>query len=540
MQQASTLKLFRHAVFRNLWSATLFSNLGGFIQAVGAGWLMTLISSSHSMVGLVQSAMTLPLVIFSLMAGALADSLNRRQIMLFAQIVMMFISINLTILSYMNLVTPWLLLCFTFLIGCGSAFYNPAWQATMGDIVSKENISAAVSLNSVGFNLMRSIGPAIGGVIVATLGGFAAFLLNAISYIPLIITLFLWKPNYRHDALPREKLLGAVADGLRYVALSPNLLSIMTRALFFGIGAISILALLPIVARDILGGGALLYGTLLGCFGIGAIIAGVINAHVRHYCSSETIIASAFIGLSFSCLVLAMSHSVVLSHLVLFPAGLCWVLALSLFNTSVQLSIPRWVVARALSLYQTASFGGMAVGSAVWGVLADAYSPTAALNICALFLIFGAALGVKFKIQEIPQIDLDPLDQFREPELLLNLKAQSGPIMIMIHYQIDEHDLEEFLEVMTRRRHIRRRDGARQWVLLRDLERPECWTEAYHVPTWVDYLRHNHRCTKADAEVNKCLNRLNRSLNGIEVRRMIERQTIPQVGEMHLKSSADQ
>ncbi|WP_336278801.1 MFS transporter [Bartonella sp. CB175] len=539
MQSISTLKLFSNSTFRNLWSATLVSNLGGLIQTVGAGWLMELISSSHSMVGLVQSATVLPLFMFSLMAGALADNFNRRKIMLCSQIILMILSLSLVILSYIGFITPGLLLCFTFLIGCGNAFYNPSWQATMGDIVSRENIPAAVSLNSVGFNSMRSIGPAIGGFIIATLGATAAFLFNAVSYILLICALFFWKPNYKNNTLPRERFLGAVADGLRYVMMSPNLLSIMVRAFLFGVGAISILALLPIVAHNIFKGSALLYGTLLGCFGLGAIVAGVINSRIRRYFSSEKIIISAFIGFAVSCFFLAFSRSLIVSHIVLFPAGLCWVLALSLFNTSVQLSTPRWVVARTLALYQTASFGGMAIGSAIWGALADGYSPSVALSACALFLVFGALVGIKFKIQEIPQIDLDPLDHFREPELLLDLKARSGPIMIMIDYQIHENDLEEFLKVMTRRRHIRLRDGARQWVLLRNLERPECWTEAYHMPTWVDYLRHNHRRTKADAEVNKHLHRLNCDPNGIRVHRMIERQTIPQVNEMHLKPSAN-
>ncbi|WP_455478786.1 MFS transporter [Bartonella sp. B10] len=539
MQSISILKLFHNSTFRNLWSATLVSNLGGLIQAIGVGWLMALISSSHSMVGFVQSATTLPLVILSLMAGALADNFNRRQIMLYAQIMTMIVSINLVILSYMEFLTPLILLFLAFLIGCGNAFYNPSWQATIGDIVSRENIPAAVNLNSVGFNLMRSIGPAIGGIVIAVFGITAAFLFNVISYIPLIVALFLWKPSYKHNILPRERLFGAVADGLRYVIMSPNLLNIMVRAFLFGIGAISILALLPVIVHKILGGSAILYGTLLGCFGLGAITAGFINAYVRHYFSSEMVISGAFIGFACSCFFLAISRSLIISHLVLFPAGLCWVLALSLFNTSVQLSTPRWVVARALALYQTASYGGMAIGSAIWGILADGYSPTIALSVCAVFLVFGALIGIKLKVHEIPQIDLDPLDHFREPELLLDLKARSGPIMIMIDYQIHENDLEEFLKVMTRRRHIRLRDGARQWVLLRDLEKPECWTEAYHMPTWVDYLRHNHRRTKADAEVNRHLQNLNYAPNGIRVHRMIERQTIPQINEMHLKSSSD-
>lgn len=536
-QKSSTLAPFKSAAFRSLWSATLVSNLGGLIQTVGAGWLMTLITTSHSMVGLVQGATTLPVVIFSLMAGALADNFNRRQIMLTAQLMMMGVSIALAILTYMGVITPWILLAFTFLIGCGSAIYNPPWQATVGDIVPREDIPAAVTLNSVGFNLMRSVGPAAGGAIVAAFGGAAAFVFNAFSYIPLLTALFLWKPNYTATTLPRERLVLAMSDGLRYVSMSPHLINIMMRAFMFGLGAISVLALLPVVAKEMLGGGALVYGTLLGCFGIGAIAAGLINSMIRKRFRSETIIASSFVGFAISCLLLALSHSAILAHIVLFPAGMCWVLALSLFNVSVQLSTPRWVVSRALALYQTSSFGGMALGSWIWGSLADNYSPTIALFVCSAFLVCGAIMGLKFKIYEIPSINLDPLDQFREPELHLDLKARSGPIMIMIDYEIEEEDLPEFLDTMVVRRRIRLRDGARQWTLLRDLEHPNCWTESYHMPTWVDYLRHNHRRTKADADVTDKLNQLNRIKGGMKVHRMIERHTIPEVNEMHIKHS---
>lgn len=536
-QKSSTLAPFKSTAFKSLWSATLVSNLGGLIQTVGAGWLMTLITTSHSMVGLVQGATTLPVVIFSLMAGALADNFNRRQIMIAAQLMMMVVSIALAILTSIGVITPWLLLAFTFLIGCGSAVYNPPWQATVGDIVPREDIPAAVTLNSVGFNLMRSVGPAAGGAIVAAFGGAAAFIFNAFSYIPLLTALFLWKPHYSANVLPRERLVLAMSDGLRYVSMSPHLLNIMTRAFMFGLGAISVLALLPVVAGEMLGGGALVYGTLLGSFGVGAIIAGVINSRIRRRLRSETIIACSFVGFALSCLLLALSRSAILAHIVLFPAGMCWVLALSLFNVSVQLSTPRWVVSRALALYQTASFGGMALGSWIWGSLADNYSPTAALCVCSVFLLIGAIMGVKFTIYEIPSINLDPLDQFREPELHLDLRARSGPIMIMIDYEIDEDDLSEFLDTMTVRRRIRLRDGARQWTLLRDLENPSCWTESYHMPTWVDYLRHNHRRTKADADVTEKLRKLTRIKDGLRIHRMIERHTVPEVNEMHVKHS---
>jgi len=534
-QENSTLAPFKTTDFRNLWSATLVSNLGGLVQGVGAGWLMTLITTSQSMVGLVQGATTLPVVIFSLMAGALADNFNRRQIMIGAQAMMMLISIILALLTFIGWVTPMILLVFTFLIGCGTALYNPAWQATVGDIVPRRDIPAAITLNSVGFNLMRSVGPAVGGAIVAFLGGAAAFVVNAFSYIPLITALYFWQPKYLHPVLPRERLVGAMSDGLRYVMMSPNLINIMLRSFLFGIGAIAILALLPIVARDMLDGGALSYGGLLGCFGVGAIIGGLVNARIRAHFSSEKIIVAAFSGYAFSCFLLAVSNSTLLSHIVLLPAGMCWVLALSLFNVSVQLSTPRWVVSRALAMYQTSSYGGMAVGSWLWGAMGDAYGTRAALLVCAVFLIMGAVAGLKYPIDEIGSINLDPTDQFREPELRLDLQARSGPILIMEDYTIAEENLPAFLKAMNQRRRIRLRDGARQWTLLRDLENPEQWTESYHMPTWVEYLRHNYRRTQADLEIIFLLRSLNQGAEAPRVHRMIERQTVPQANEMHLK-----
>ncbi|UXM94931.1 MFS transporter [Bartonella sp. HY329] len=539
LPRGSALAPFKTIAFRNLWSATLVSNLGGLVQTVGAGWLMVSITNSHSMVGLVQSATTLPIMIFSLMAGALADNFNRRQIMITAQSLMMLVSILLAFLTFMDWITPWMLIGFTFLIGCGGALYNPPWQATVGDIVPRNDIPAAVTLNSVGFNLMRSVGPAIGGLIVAAWGGAAAFIFNAFSYIPLIGALFFWKPVYQKPALPRERLVGAMSDGLRYVLMSPHLINIMIRSFMFGIGAISILALLPIIAKNMLNGNALSYGSMLGFFGIGAIIAGIFNSRIRAHFRSESIVKIAFIGFAFSCICLSLSTSLIISHIVLLPAGMCWVLALSLFNISVQLSTPRWVVARALALYQTASFGGMAVGSWLWGNIADHYGTMIALIICGLFLLLGAIAGVRFAIHEIGDIDLAPSNLFREPELRLDLKARSGPIMIMIDYNISEENEEAFLIAMEERRRIRLRDGARHWTLMRDLENPELWTESYHMPTWVDYLRHNQRRIKSDVEIIEVLSKLNKNGERPKVHRMIERQAVPPAHELHIKPPHD-
>ena len=279
--RSSLTNPFKSIDFRLLWTATLISNLGGLIQAVGAGWMMATITQSDAMVALVQSATTLPIMIFSLAAGALADSLDRRRVMLAAQCLMMAVSVAFAVIALTDQMAPWLLLAFTFLIGCGTALHNPSWQAALGDIVLREDIPAAITLNSMAFNIMRSVGPAIGGVIVAAAGAATAFALNAVSYIPLIIALARWKHRSLPSSLPRESFRHAISAGLRYVAMSPNLLKVISRSFIFGLGAIAVLALLPLVARDLIRGSAITYGLLLGSFGIGAIGGALMNTHVR-------------------------------------------------------------------------------------------------------------------------------------------------------------------------------------------------------------------------------------------------------------------
>lgn len=518
-----------------LWTATLASNLGGLVQAVGAGWMMTTLTSSYVMVALVQAATTLPIMMFSLAAGALADSFDRRIVMLVAQSLMMIASAALAIVSLVGIMSPWILLSITFLLGCGTALHNPSWQASMGDLVPREILPEAVTVNSMGFNMMRSVGPAIGGVIVAAAGAGAAFVVNAVSYTPLIFALWVWKPPARAATLPREHFFSAMSAGLRYVAMSPNLAKVIIRAFLFGFAAIAILALLPVIANRLPGGGALLYGTLLGSFGIGAIFGGMANAGIRKRLSNEAIVRAACAGMALSTIGMALSSSAVVSHFLLLPAGACWVLALSLFNVTVQLSTPRWVVGRALSLYQTATFGGMAIGAWSWGALADRFDLPSALAAAGGALFLAALAGLRLRLPEFSSLNLSPLDQFREPRLRLGLKARSGPIVIMVDYAIAQEDVPAFLAAMVERRRIRIRDGARQWALLRDLENPEMWTESYHVATWVEYIRHNQRRTQADAEVTHRLTQLHKGPEGPRVHRMIERQTVPLDDDLPLK-----
>ena len=411
----------RHKAFRSLWIATLASNLGSLVQAVGAGWMMTSLTASDTMVSLVQASTTLPITLLALAAGAAADNFERRKVMLVAQIFMCFWSVLLAIAGWFGLLGPWSLLAFTFLIGCGTALNNPAWQSSMLDLVPKEDLAAAVGMNSMGFNAMRSVGPAIGGLIVASLGPSAAFTLNALSYGSVIYALVRWHPKIPERTLPREGLGAAMGAGLRYVAMSPNLMRVMIRAMSFGLCAVTMLALLPVISREVLHGGALTYGVLLGAFGFGAVIAALANARLRARFHNERIIRMGFAGFAVSLATLGLTTSAVAGALALLVAGFGWVLCLSLFNVTVQLSTPRWVVGRVIALYQTAVFGGMAAGSWLWGGIADSLGLLVALMVAAAVMVAGALMGLVAPLPDSTELNLNPLNRFREPPVQLDM-----------------------------------------------------------------------------------------------------------------------
>lgn len=485
--------------------------------------MMTSITSSASMVALVQASTTLPIMLFSLLSGAIADSLDRRKVMLSAQIFMLLTSGMLAIFAWTGLITPWLLLGFTFLIGCGTAFNNPSWQATVGDVVPREDLPSAVLLNSVGFNVTRSVGPALGGAIVAAAGAAAAFAVNALSYIGLIVVLLRWQPVHTPRIVPRERLGGAMLAGMRYVSMSPNILSVMLRGFMFGLTAIAVLALLPLVARHLITGGALVYGVLLGAFGVGAVVGAFISRPLRKRLTNEILVRCAFVAFAACAAVTAISASIWITGLALMLGGAAWVLSLSLFNTTVQLSTPRWVVGRALSMYQMASFGGMAAGSWIWGYVAERFSPETALLLAAAGMLFGAALGLKFGLAAATPSNLDPLGRWHEPHVTLDILPQSGPIAITVNYRIAEQEVPMFHVAMADRQRVRRRDGARQWTLMRDMEDPTLWTESFKLATWSDYVRFHTRTTKDDAPIGERIRALHQGDIPPVVKRMLVR-----------------
>jgi MFS family permease len=524
-QQPSGLSPLRYPVFRKVWTASTLSNLGALIQSVGAAWLMISIAQSADMVALVQASLTLPVVLLSLVAGAMADNFDRRKVMLGAQIFLFVVSVALTVCAWTGLITPWLLLMFTFAIGCGAAFNAPAWQASVGDMVPRAELPGAVALNSMGFNIARSVGPAIGGLIVAAAGAATAFAVNALSYIALIVVLWRWRPVRDTQSLPRETLGIAIAAGVRYVAMSPAIRTVLFRSAVFGIAAGAVVALMPVVAKELLGGGPLTYGLLLGAFGLGAVAGALGNARLRKVMSTEAIVRWASVGLALATAIVGWSNHMLATIAGLFVAGAGWLLALATFNVAVQMSAPRWVVARALSLYQMAAFSGLAAGSWLWGEVAAGVSVSAALLGASIVMLAGSALGHWLRIEQTEELNLDPLRSWKEPSTVVPVQPRTGPVVITIEYLIDEADLMEFLSAMSERRRIRRRDGARNWRLLRDLANPRVWVERYETPTWLDYVRHNSRITYHDAVIPQRIRALHRGPDTPRVRRMIERPT---------------
>lgn len=521
--EPTALSPLRYPVFRAVWLAATLANLGALIQSVGAAWLMISIAESADMVALVQASTALPIMLLALAAGALADNRDRRLVMLGTQLFMLTVSAGLAICTWAGLITPWLLLTFTFLIGCGSAFNAPAWQASVGDMVPRAELPGAVALNSLSFNLARSVGPAIGGAIVAAAGAAAAFVVNAASYAALIAVLARWRPIRAPRVLPRESLGVAMAAGVRYVSMSPAIRTVLLRGALFGAGASGLMALMPLVARNVLGGGPLTYGLLLGAFGAGAVMGAIGAAALRRAHSTENIVRAACLGFAAAAAVAGASTSLAATMPAMLLAGAGWVLALATFNVTVQLSAPRWVVARALALYQMAAFGGLAAGSWLWGVVAERESVLLALLACAAVLIGCAAFGLLKPLVQSEAVDLDPLRQWQAPETAVPVDHRTGPVVITIEYVIRQDDQLRFLAAMSERRRIRRRDGALNWRLLRDLADPEVWIERYETPTWLDYVRLNNRLTRHDAVIPESLRALHRGPGAPRVRRMIER-----------------
>jgi MFS family permease len=377
-----------------MWIAAIISYIGTWMQAVGAGWMMTVIDGSPLMVGLVQAAVALPVFLVILPAGALADIVDRRRFLLITQGWMVMASGLLGVLTLLHVVTPWVLLGFTFLLGLGAVMNDPAWQAITPELVTHEQHAAAVALNSAGFNVARAIGPALGGMVIAFAGSGTAFLLNALSFFGVILVLYRWK-RPTPERIETGALWDAVRGGIRYVQQSALVRSVLIRTGAFSVGAIALLALLPILARPF---GATGYGLLLGCFGGGAMAGATILPRLRRRLSVDGLVAGAIVV--FAAMTFAAGRIASFAGLcvVLATAGAAWIGILACLNTAAQTMCPSWVRARALSMYLLVLQGGMAIGSTMWGALATRVGLPNALLGSALALMAGLATIRKHRL----------------------------------------------------------------------------------------------------------------------------------------------
>lgn len=514
---------FSIPLFKRIWVANVASQFGGQMQAVGAAWLMVQLGASQTQIALVAASVTLPILLLALVAGALADNYSRRKVMMAAQVWMFGLSAALCALAWMGALSPWLLLSFTFLIGCGMAINAPSWQATVGDIVPRGTIANAVAMNSMGFNIARSAGPAVGGAVVATLGAAAAFTLNAVSYIGLIFVLAKWRPAEPAKPQLRESLGSSMLAGIQYVSLSPPIRRTMLRGVLFGIGGGSVTSLLPIVARDLVQGGAATFGLLLGAFGIGAVIGALTSVRLRRRFKSEGLVRMSASLLIVGALIVAMSKMLVLTLFGLVLCGGGWLITVSTMTVVVQMSAPRWVVGRSISLYQMAIFGSMAFSSWSSGMLSENYGVSNALLIMMAAQTLGLLIGAFFRLPEVEHLNLEPLDRWQAPFVKVPVEPRSGPVRLTIQYEVAEADIPAFIAAMNERRRVRRRDGAKAWTLSRDLADPEIWVEQYQFARWADYVRHNERRTHADDESIAAIRALYKGAKPPVVHRYLER-----------------
>jgi predicted MFS family arabinose efflux permease len=393
----------REPLFRSLWIAAVISYTGTWMQNVGAGWLMTQITTSPLMVGLVQAAAAVPVFLVVLPAGALADMVDRRRLLLFTQSSMVAASAALGVLTLLHAVNPWVLLLFTFLLGLGAVMNDPAWQAITPEVISPKRHAAAVALNSAGFNVARAVGPALGGIVVAAAGSGWSFLLNAASFFGVILFLYSWRRE-PHQPLPTRRIGDAILEGLRHVRANPPVRSVLIRTGAFSVGASSLLALLPVVCQP---HGAQGYGFLLTCFGLGALAGAVILPRLRLWCSVDGLVAGATVVFAAMTFLVGQTHIFEALCLVLFTAGAAWIGILACFNVVAQTMCPSWMRARALSMYLLVLQGGMAVGSAIWGALASRQGVPAALMWSTLAMIAGLTTIRRHRLTT-PELQLAP------------------------------------------------------------------------------------------------------------------------------------
>ena len=517
------LEPLRERAFRRIWTASVVANFGQLILGVGAAWQMTRLGTSAAMVAMVQSALMLPLMLVAVPAGAIADMFDRRKVAMLGLGLAALCGAMLTTLTALGLATPWVLLGFCSLIGAGVAIYGPAWGASISEQVAPEHLPAAVALGSISYNVARSFGPAVGGVIVLAAGAQAAFATNTLAYLPLLGAFFLWRREHVVPRLPPEGMARAIISGTRYALHSLPVRTAIVRAFAFGSCSATAAALAPLVARDLLKGNASTYGLLLGCTGVGAVAGALHVNRVKARLKAEHAYRWCAIISGLMIMVVGLSRHILLTGAAMAVNGATNILTIALLNVGVQLSVPRWVTARALSWFQAALTGGVGAGAAIWGHAAGAWGLQYAFLASGTVLMLTPLIGLLMPIRSSSPADAAMIEIENEPEVALAITARSGPIAIEIDYQVEPDKARHFYNVMLKLQRARMRNGAFDWSLSRNIADPAAWTERFHFPTWEDYLRQRSRFTHSDRKLQASADTFSRTDRSARVRRYLER-----------------
>jgi len=490
---ASTWAPLRFRMFRIIWLAQLGSNVGTWMQLVGAQWLLVDEPNASSLVALVQTASSLPFLVFGLISGVLADVFDRRHYLIGLHAAMVVVAGVMALLTAAGHMPPALLLTLTFLLATGSALSLPAWQATTPSLVPRAELPSAAALAGMNQNLARVVGPAIAGALVAALGAGAVFAINALSFLGGIVAMLLWRrPATEATALERERIGAALAAGTRNVRNAPTMRRLLLRLILFIVPATALWALLPVVASQRLRLDSSGYGLLLAALGVGAVVGAVVLPRLRRHLSPAWLIGGVGVLYALTLIVTGVSRETVLVLAVLPPAGLAWLATIVSVVGALQQLLPGWVRARGLAVYQLVFMGGQAVAAFVWGVLADQMGLPATFIAAAGLMLVGSATVLRWPLPDVTHLDRTPA-QLPLPPLGLEPQPTDGPVRVTLTYRVRPENVAAFVAAMQRLEPSRRRTGAFSWELYREGEDPTCFLETYQVRTWAEHVHQHHR-----------------------------------------------
>ena len=491
----------RVPLFRQVFIADLVSDIGTFMQSVGAAWLMVSLGADATMVALTQTASSLPFFVFALPAGALGDIVDRRRLILYCEFWMLGVAIVLAVATIGGFMSPWLLLALTFALSAGDAIETPTWRAVLPELVGKADLAAASALNGIEFNFARAVGPALAGVLIAAAGVGAAFVVNVISFVGVLVVIARWQRPTRKRLMPLETVTGATVAALRYVRHSPEIRIVMLRAGVTMFAASALLALLPSLARSV-SDRPIVYGLLLGCFGFGAVLGAVVMQPARARWTLEAVASSAVVILAVMVATAGAVRSIPLLALTMLAAGAGWLVFTSLVSALVQTLVPNWARARVLAVFILTFQGGLAAGSAVWGVVATRIGIPATLVIAGLSTLATIAIRA-FGTLPDATADTTPWNHWRLPAIRREVAAalEHEPVLVTVRYHVRQRHEHAFVRAMEAYGRIRRRDGASWWGVFRDLEHADVFLETFLVTSWAEHLRQHERFTRGDGDV---------------------------------------